>query len=123
MEKLIFVYNAQGGKFKAVLDAIHKAVSPKTLKCRLYKITFGLAKTKKDWKQFINNLSISSEFLHKDEFKKKYDYKKPKFPAVFINREDKIKQIISASEINDCKTLKDLKNLVIDKIASITRQP
>jgi hypothetical protein len=116
---LIFVYNARSGAFNAVFDAVHKKVSPNTYKCNLCKITYGITKMDKDWKKFIQNLKLPVEFLHKDEFKKKFDYKNPKFPAVFLKNEHKIKQLISAAEINKSKSVDDLVKLVEDKISSL----
>jgi hypothetical protein len=112
--KLIFVYNANSGLFNSLTDSIHKIVSHSTHQCKLCSITFGTLKMKKDWKQFIENLSFPVEFLHKDEFLKQYNLK-TSFPSVFI-KEDKLKLLITSNEINNCKTLKDLKNLILSKI-------
>ena len=117
--KIIFVYNANSGAFNAVFDAIHKSVSPDTYKCNLCKITYKIATINKDWKTYIKNMDFPVEFLHKDEFKKQFDYKNPKFPAAFIKNESKIKQFISASEINNCKSVIDLKKLVEDKVLKL----
>jgi len=116
---LIFVYNANSGAFNAIFGAVHKVVSPNTYKRNLCKITYRVSIVKKEWKQYLQKLDIPVLFLHKDEFKKKYDYKNPKFPAIFVNHDNKIKQIISASEINNCSSVRDLIELVTDKTSSI----
>lgn len=114
---LIFVYNTNSGTINSILDSINIIVSPKHEKCNLHLLTFGLTGQKKSWKNFIKKLEPKVNFLHKNEFKKKYNVKNAKFPSVFINHETKIKLIISPAEINQCKTADELQTLVQDKIS------
>jgi len=114
-KKLIFVYNADGDIASSLIDAVHKIVKPSTYKCNLCMITYGAVSMKKEWRDFINNLGIIVEFLHKDEFEKNYGIMKGKFPAAYVSG-DKLKLIITAEEINRCKDLDDLKELVSKKV-------
>ncbi len=80
----------------------------------------AIQRKKDEWKSFIDTLPLKAIFLHKDEFRKKY----PKFaltfyPAVFRNDNDKLTEIITASEINQQKTLTELQELVRRKISSL----
>jgi len=113
---LIFVYNTNSGTLNTVFDVVHKVISPKTYKCNLYAITYGLTGMKKKWKKYIKELDLPVKFLHKNEFKKKYSVKNAKFPAAFLNHENKIKQILSPAEINKGKTLQDLQSLINSKL-------
>ena len=75
--RLIFVYNANSGKFNAWLDSAHKILSPKTYQCRLCDLTYGIFKENEDWARFREsvvktNPDLQLEFLHIDEFEKKY---------------------------------------------------
>ena len=74
MKKLIFIYNADSGFFNSLKDTVQKTVAPKSYDCKLCQVTFGAFSMKDDWREFINQLSIKVEFLHKDEFIKKYGF-------------------------------------------------
>ena len=67
---LLFVYNADTGLFSVMTDYAHKILSPKTYPCNLCAITYGNMGMNKQWKEYINNLTIPIEFLHRDEFLK-----------------------------------------------------
>ena len=110
-KKLIFVYNANSDLASSMLDAIHKVVSPSTYKCNLCMITHSVLAEKSDWKEFRENLEIDSEFLHKDEFERKYKIK-GKYPSVFLKNKGNLKEIIPKKEIDNCKDINDLKKLV-----------
>lgn len=117
--KLIFVYNANSSLFALGTDYVHKIISPQTYQCDLCKITYGNLGMRKEWKEFIQKLPITVQFLHKDEFIKNYlQFTHFSFPAVFRG-EGSISQLITAEEINKQRTLTDLKNLVQAKANSI----
>ena len=119
MKKIIFVYNANSGLFSSLKDTIHKTVSPKTYQCSLCQITFGAFNMKEDWKEFIQKLPYEIEFLHKDEFNKKYGKTEYDFPNAFTIKNGKPDLLISDKEINSAKSIEDLKDLVKNKIKSI----
>ncbi len=115
--RLIFVYNADSTFFAKLMDYVHKMVSPNTYQCNLCAITYDNLGMKKEWKEFIDSLSVESEFLHKDEFVKKYSFAShSQLPAVFIKDNNQIKELITASEIKNEQTLDDLKKIVLSKI-------
>lgn len=92
--KLVFVYNATSGAINSSLDSAHKIISPGTYDCKLCNLTYGVFKENEEWSRFleefrfreseiqkkpmlnsmryesINNISL--EFLHKNQFNKKY---------------------------------------------------
>ncbi len=104
--KLIFVYNADSGFFNSLTDYTHKLISPSTYKCNLCALTYGNLGEKRKWTEFIK--SLDTEFLHKDEFHKKYSVK-AELPAIF---DGKLKLLISAKKLAKLKTLDELINLV-----------
>ena len=114
MKQLIFVYNANSDGFSLLTDFAHKIISPSTYKCNLCSLTYGNFSIKKEWKNFIQQLSVETVFLHKDEFEKLYQYQTT-LPAIFMKDVDGLKQIISAQEISYCTSLNDLKLLVDQK--------
>lgn len=115
--KLLFVYNGDSSIMAQLKDSVQKLVSPSTYQCSLCNLTYGAVSMKNEWKEFIDSLAVKSDFLHKDEFRKKYpELNSLQLPAVFAIEDQSIKQIITASEISDQKTLIDLENLLKQKI-------
>lgn len=115
MKQLLFVYQAKSDLFNTVTDFAHKIISPSTYPCKLCALTYGNFSIKQDWKTFIKNLPLTSVFLHRDEFSKKY-LQSNELPAVFLQEDQHINQLISKEEIEACESLPDLKNLVIKKL-------
>ena len=105
---LVFVYAAEGGIYHTLIDIAHKIVSPSTYSCNLCAITYGIINENKTWKDFVRQLSVSSEFLHRDEFLKKYPGRKEELPAVFFQSEGRLELVIPAAEINRMKSVEEL---------------
>jgi len=116
--KLIFVYNADSG-FGLVKDFFHKILKPETYPCNLCGLTFGNISIKKEWKEFIENLELPVEFLHRNQFMKRFNLKDVGFPSAFIERDSNISLLISDEEINRLQSLKELKELVIRKLDEV----
>ena len=106
--KIIFVYNAKSGIINAILDTGHKLLSPGTYQCNLCKITYGLARERKEWKEFRKLSADELEFLHKDEFEQKYGVKK-KYPVVlFKDSSNELTELIGKEELNRLNNVGDL---------------
>ncbi len=116
---IVFVYNADSGFFNALTDYAHKIISPDTYSCNLCTITYDNMGMKQKWKKFIDNLSIRVEFLHRDEFLKRYHLKEIEFPSAFIKKEENITLLITHTDIDNCKSMGDLMNLVTKKVEEI----
>ncbi|MHA1478922.1 MAG: hypothetical protein ACTSPU_12065, partial [Promethearchaeota archaeon] len=71
---------------------------------------------KKEWKSFINDLGINTEFLHKDEFLEKYDIKDAKYPSAYILKNGNLTLFISQKEMNKVTTLTEMEDLVSSKL-------
>jgi hypothetical protein len=115
-KKLVFIYNADSGLLNAVRDYFKKKRSPETYECNLCMQTFGAISMKKDWKNYLKNLDIDTEFLHKDEFEKKYDVKDAKYPSAYLRNGSDMKILISKEEMNKVKSLDEMKDLVSKKL-------
>ena len=113
---IIFVYNANSGIITVVSDYFKKIFTPKTYPCNLCAVTYNNFGMKKEWKDFIFNLDYSIEFLHKDEFDKKYRIKNNKFPSVYIKKNNEIKLLLPAEKINKIKSLEELIKIIKEKI-------
>ena len=122
--ELILVYNADSGFFNIIKDALHKSVSPSTYQCNLCALTYGTIRMKSKWKTFIEKIKIPAEFFHRDEFFKMlkthpHRLKNARFPAIYLHKNEKLSLLITSDEINQCKTLEDLINLVDEKLEII----
>jgi hypothetical protein len=113
-KKLILVYNANSGLFSQAADFAHKIVSPSTYRCHLCAITYGDFSMKQDWKVFISDFPVEMVFLYKDEFLDQYKVDTA-FPAVFMLTHTGIRQLISQQEIENCRSIEELKLLIVQK--------
>ena len=107
----MFVYNANSGFGNAFLNSVHKTLDPKTYNCNLCAITFGLFSENKKWKEFRQGSGLEMEFLHRDEFKKRYPNEtrgKEAFPQVFILKVGKLQEFLPKAVINAMKSQEDL---------------
>jgi hypothetical protein len=115
-QSLIFVYNANSGLFNALSDMSHKLFSPETYQCHLCALTHSTFGMRKGWKLFLETLDRPFEFLHADELKKQYDISNVPLPAIFVKEDESLKVWVNASEIQDCRTIDDLKRLVKTRV-------
>ncbi|MEJ2162166.1 MAG: hypothetical protein P8X60_02285 [Robiginitalea sp.] len=65
---LIMVWNAESGWKHALMDSLHKWISPQTYSCSLCQLTYGLAGPRAAWKEFLESLNRPVIFYHRDEF-------------------------------------------------------
>lgn len=121
--KLVFVYNADSGVISLVKDFWKKILRPTSYECNLCMQTFGAFSMKKDWKSFINNLNINTEFLHRDEFEQNYDVKDAKYPSAYIYDDGQLNLLISEDEMNAIRSLDEMEVLVLGKIKNISYVP
>jgi len=108
---LVFVYNADSGVFNTLTDIAHKLMSPDTYECNLCNLTHGYFKARDEWLGFLRELDVEIEFLHRDEFTKKYDFD-TEFPAVFLKENTRLKLWIDKQTINSMASTDDLKNMI-----------
>lgn len=116
---LVFVYNADSGIFNALSDLAHKTFSPQTYQCNLCALTYSTLSMKKSWKRFLEKLDYTFEFLHADELKQHYNISNTPLPAIFTKKGESLLVWIGADSVNACRTLDDLKNLIINNLQSI----
>ena len=127
VDKLIFVYNANSGKLNAWLDSAHKIVSPSTYNCRLCDLTYGVFKENEEWIRFreselIRNNVEQMEFLHIDEFEKKYKSKwlpKYDYPVILTATDQGLEIFMSATQMSEIKTTTDLIKNITAKLKSL----
>jgi hypothetical protein len=110
---LVFVYNADSGVFNTLADAAHKIFSPQTYRCNLCALTHTAIGMRGEWKRFLDGLDSPMEFLHADELRARYGVEGVALPAVFKADGEKLEVLLGADSINACRTLDDLKRLIL----------
>ncbi|MDT5272927.1 MAG: hypothetical protein QOH49_5113 [Acidobacteriota bacterium] len=116
---LVFVYNADSGVFNTLADAAHKIFSPRTYACNLCALTHTAVRMRGEWRQFLDGLGRPLEFLHADELAARYGLKGVPLPAVFTKEDGRLKVLAGADSINACRTLDELKRLILEGLAGV----
>ena len=115
--RLVFVYNADGGLFNTATDIAHKILSPDTYSCDLCALTHGYFSVRKNWVGFLDTLPLECDFLHRDEFKEKYADQPDELPAVFLLQDEQLQLLLSALDIKQCETLDQLKQRITQDLS------
>ena len=113
---LVFVYNADSGVFNTLSDIAHKIFSPETYACNLCALTHTNFAMRGEWKRFIEALGLPVEFLHADESKTRYGVGNQTLPVVFKKTSERLEILIDTGEINRCRNVVELENLLMKKI-------
>jgi len=111
-DTIIFVYNADSGLFNLVSDMAHKLISPDTYDCQLCMLTHGHLGMRDQWREYLDSLGVEMEFLHRNEFTKKYPTTSVELPALFLARDGEVELLVSAETITNCETM----DILIGKI-------
>lgn len=111
-KRLLFVYNADSGLFNTLGDIGHKIFSPETYNCNLCALSYGYLTEKKEWRSFIESLSMPCDFLHRDEFLKTYPGIDVSLPAVLLHDGDLPVPCLDASVINQCASIDELQQAI-----------
>ncbi len=123
MIKLILFYNTKSTFLSGVKNILHKIISPKTYKCRLFKITHKNILKKKEWQNFLNKLPYQKVFLHTDELANKFPHlKQKKLPAIFLLVNDEMKPLVTTKEIKKIEFLDDLQKLIEIRISKLSKK-
>ena len=112
MPSLVFVYNADSGLFSTLVDIAHKIFSPRTYACKLCHLTHSYFTGRKDWTEFLAELEVKLEFLHRDELEAKYGLTDISLPVILFKHNNRLDTWISTEEINRCQSLEVLKVLI-----------
>jgi len=112
-KQLVFVYNADSGMFNTLTDIAHKVFSPQTYECNLCAISHSYFSERDEWKEFISNLGAECEFLHRDEFEKKYRLKDQVYPTVYLKNDSGLDTCLDAGAINECDSMDKLKEKIM----------
>ena len=109
MSRLVLVYNAKGGIFHMLADAVHKVVAPQTYPCSLCAISYGPVAMHRRWRRTLTALPVAVEFFHSDDFPRAYPGLALALPAVLLARGASPPEVlIGADELDSLATLEAL---------------
>ena len=111
--QLIFVYNADSGKWNGYMDMLHKVFSPSTYPCSLCDITYGVFSIRQEWAEFMKAFPYPTRFLHRDEWEQEF-HRKDALPAIFLQEGDGIRLWVSPEKLGRL-TLEELQRHIIEK--------
>jgi len=103
-DRLIFIYNANGGLVQMALDSLHKTLSPSTYPCSLCAVTYGSLRMEPKWRKWLAELPMPAVFQHKDDT----PHKSIPLPAVLRERRGQVEVLIDAPTLNSLGTLDEL---------------
>lgn len=106
MTTIVFVYNSESGPISGLIDIGHKILSPETYQCSLCGLTHDAFAEKEAWRNFRKNVGVPMEFLHRDEFEKKYG-RTEVYPVIFRKNGD-LQVLMAKEEIDRIENLEDL---------------
>lgn len=109
---LIFIYNANSGILNLVKDGLHKVLSPSTYPCRLCDLTWGIAGQRRSWKAFIDELPLRAEFLHRDEFERRYPGVPLNPPCAYRIADEGPVEVIGRDSMQRFESLEELEQAV-----------
>jgi hypothetical protein len=122
--ELLFVYNADSGLYNTLSDIAHKLLSPATYSCSLCSITHGVFSEREDWRQFIESLPVSSEFLHRDDFKQRYpEWVHLDLPVLLLLRDKEVSVLLDQERIAACQSVEELSVSIQQKLAEQNIRP
>ena len=119
-KNIIFIYNSKSGLTNSIIDLFHKAISPNTYECNLCSLTYNNWGKRKRWRKFLESTNKKIYFYYKDNLSELGLPEDTKLQAVF---NEKNQLLINSNQINECKKLEELINLVkqITKKSSETK--
>lgn len=119
--RVLMVYNADGGLFAMVSDAVHKVLSPATYPCSLCAITYGPVSMKREWRRFLEELPARVTFHHRDDFAADWPEAEFALPAILHEVGGALSELVSAGELDAAKSVAELSALVRERLGQLQR--
>jgi hypothetical protein len=109
---LVMVYNADGGLFSALGDAAHKLLSPATYPCSLCAITYGAARMKREWRDYLARLGAEITFHHRDDFAAAWPDARFAFPVILMKADGQLAELVTARALDAIRDVAQLTALI-----------
>lgn len=115
-EILLFVSNSDSGVLPKIKNYSGESAASRSDGCNLSALTHSPVGMKKEWKRFIKELTIPSRVLDRDEFRAEFGNGITTFPVVLVRSGRGLSVLISPDELNRCRMLEDLMNLLQQRL-------
>ena len=122
--RLILVYNAKGGIYHMLADAVHKVVAPQTYPCSLCAISYGPVAMRRRWRQTLAALPVAVQFFHSDDFPRAHPGLTVALPAILLAQgESQPAVLIGRDELDSLMTLEALIARLHERLAEHAINP
>jgi len=116
----VIVHNTQAGVTAALIDSLHKIVSPQTYPCSLCAVTYGALTIQPRWRAYLKTSQIPVAFYHRADFEAAYPRADLRLPLIAHECNDRLDVLLSATERAQ---LPDLDALIAAFDARLTQPP
>ena len=117
--RLVFVYNAEAGLVRGIMDSIHKVASPSTYACGLCAITYGLTSMNPKWRTWLKELDIPTAFFHRRDFRRAWPEARVALPAILLENRHRLIPVIGAEAFAKIKDVDQLISVLEDRLAKV----
>lgn len=114
--KLLIVSNAGNDLLAGVTAQANELVDNDKSLCSLCSLTKAGGKGWQEWNTFMQQLPQEAECLNKESFRKRYPFIIANSPAVYLEEQYGLKQILSPDEINAFRDLDELRSGLLKKV-------
>ena len=115
---LVFIYNARSGNLQALLDLVHKTLSPATYRCALCQLTYTF-RMRQPWREYLEKIPWEIEFRYFDQLGEEERQLAGTLPACLLKSDNHHQLLLDAEMINGCHDLAGLINLLEEQLASL----
>lgn len=120
-DTIIVTYNAYNATYPAAVDYVKKNFFPSSYPCNLCLLAFGNNGPLPQWKSFIESLPYKQLELHKEDFRRKYLPSETALPNIMLSKNGKVQMLVTAAEINACKSLEEMIQKVKSKLSNSSK--
>ena len=115
---LVFIYNARSGNLQALLDLVHKTLSPATYRCALCQLTYTF-RMRQQWREYLEGLSWDIEFRYFDQLVEEERMLAGTLPACLLNSGNRRQLLLDADMINGCQDVAGLIAVLEEQLARL----
>ena len=115
---LVFIYNARSGTLQALLDLVHKTLSPATYRCALCQLTYTF-RMRQQWREYLEGLPWDIEFRYFDQLGEEERRLAGTLPACLLKSGNHRRLLLDAEMINGCRDLAGLIALLEKQLARL----
>ena len=115
---LVFIYNARSGNLQALLDLVHKTLSPATYRCALCQLTYTF-RMRQQWREYLEGLPWDIEFRYFDQLVEEERMPAGTLPACLLKSGNHRQLLLNADMINGCEDVAGLIVLLEEQLARL----